>query len=451
QIEYVRADTAGLLNPYRHCISIRYPYLFKIKTINDYRLKNPAYYKRHVELVTMPVRIEQTSCVGSDIFYLAMDRPQKARCINISINLFNSSSGRAEPPISVIVRPIKEKGIRLTSVDLKCTKLIQDAEDMFNMRNDDLSLLKAAVIAAGIIPPAIKDISAEISLHEIVESFMSENVEFKGFEVVSSVIEIPRGSGLAVSTNLLAGLIMALLRFSGQLPYGKSEVTDKDKMEVAARCIYGEWLGGSGGGWQDYGGMWGGFKKITGQPADKVLDPDSCGSLLPKYEKIEVSRPAVEGMLKSLVLVNGGTGQDVGPVLRMITEQYIVKDKAAWNARLRTENRFDEILGALQSGDIKAVGNLENQDFQDRKRISPLSDNLYHEETFKALSSLFKEDLWGYDSSGGRAGAGGIYFINPERREEFEEAFINISQKVQAELTGQIHFSSKPLIYNFEI
>lgn len=435
----------------QHCISKRYPDLFLPESIYDYKLRNPAYYSGQVELVTVPVRIEQTSCVGSDIFYLAMDRPHRARCINISVNLLNPSSGKMEPPISVMVRPVKEKGIRLTSIDLKCTKLITDAEDLFNMRNDDLSLLKAAVVASGIIPPAINKSGGENSVLEILEKFFSENKMFQGFEVISRVMEIPRGSGLAVSTNLLAGLILALLRFSGQLPCGNAGVTDKDKMDVAARCIYGEWLGGSGGGWQDYGGLWGGFKIITGQQADKELDPDSPGSLLPAYKKIEIAEQSVEKMLKSLVLVNGGTGQDVGPVLRMITEQYAVKDRTAWEARLRTENRYEQIFGALVSGDIKAIGNLENQDFQDRKLISPLSDNLYHEETYKALSAIFKEDLWGYDSTGGRAGAGGIYFVNPDRRKEFKDTFLMVSQRVQAELAGQIHFSSGPMIYNFEI
>lgn len=435
----------------RHCISSRYPDLFQLKTIADYKLSNPRYYENFVELVTMPVRIEQTSCVGSDIFYLAMDRPQKARCINISVNLLNTSSGRTEPPVSVVVRPINEKGIRFTSIDLNCTKLITGTEDLFNMRNDNLSLLKAAVIAAGIIPPAVKDLKSSISLLEVIERFMGGNVRFDGFEIVSRVMSIPKGSGLAVSTSLLAALVMALLRFSGQLPYGSAEVTDKDKMEVAARCIYGVRLVGGRGGWQDYGGMWGGFKMLSGQPADSKFDPGSSGSLLPAYEKIAMPGQAAEEIMKSLVLVNGGTGQEVGPVLKMITERYIVKDKAAWRARLRTENRFDEILGALRSGDAKMLGYLENQDFQDRKLISPLSDNLYHEETHKVLSAAFKEDLWGYDSTGGRAGAGGIYYINPDRRKEFETMYLTISERVQAELASQIHFSSKPLIFSFDV
>ncbi|NLD46064.1 MAG: hypothetical protein GX660_02535, partial [Clostridiaceae bacterium] len=149
--------------------------------------------------------------------------------------------------------------------------------------------------------------------------------------------------------------------------------------------------------------------------------------------------------------VNGGTGQDVGPVLRMITENYILKEKTSWDARLRTENRYDKILEALLHGNIKELGKLESEDFEDRRLISPLSDNLYHQKVYAQLKSKFKEDLWGYDSTGGRAGAGGIFFVNPHIKEEFEHAFISVCLETQEAMQGQMHFSSRPLVYKFEL
>lgn len=433
------------------CFSARFPELFKIESLDEYYLKNPVYFKNNLELVLMPVRIEHTSCVGSDIFYLAMDRPYKARCINISVDLFDNISKGTKPPISVIVRPIKEKGIRLTSIDLGISKLVLDLEDLFNMQNDDLALIKAAVIVSGIVPPGFKELGDKICLHELLRKFMRENNSFEGFEIISRVTDIPRGSGLAVSTNLLAALILALMRFSGQMPNDNNEISNEDKMQVVSRCIYGEWLGGSGGGWQDCAGLWGGFKKITGQPSNPLFEPDSTGSLLPFYEELNIDDSITESILSSLVLVNGGTGQDVGPVLRMITEKYILKDKIAWNSRIKTENRFDKILSSLLKGDLREIGHLEEEDFYDRTKISMLSNNLYHQKVFTHLKEIFKDDLWGYDSTGGRAGAGGIFIINPKCREQFEKAFLTVSQQVQEELKGQMHFSSGPMIYKYEI
>ncbi len=433
------------------CFTARFPELFDIESLDGYCLKNPYYFNDNAEHVQMPVRIEHTSCVGSDIFYLAMDRPHKARCINISVDLYDNQAKTTKSPISVIIRPVKENGIRLTSVDLGVSKLINGFEDLFNMQNDDLALLKAAVIVSGIVPPAFKEKKHNTSLSQLLNKFMSENNSCEGFEVISRVTDIPRGSGLAVSTNLLAALILALMRFSGQMPNRDSEISDADKMQVVARCIYGEWLGGSGGGWQDCAGLWGGFKLISGQPSDAAFEPDSAGSLLPSYEELQIEDTVAEKILSSLVLVNGGTGQDVGPVLRMITEKYILRDKEAWNARVSTENRFDKIFDSLLKGDIKELGRLEDEDFKDRAKISMLSDNLYHRKVYKRLKELFKDDLWGYDSTGGRAGAGEIFIVNPECREAFDKAFLTVSSEVQEELKGQMHFSSGPLIYKYEI
>jgi hypothetical protein len=47
---------------------------------------------------------------------------------------------------------------------------------------------------------------------------------------------------------------------------------------VAARAILGEWLGGSGGGWQDSGGIWPGMKLIRAlRPARAIQSSASAG------------------------------------------------------------------------------------------------------------------------------------------------------------------------------
>jgi galactokinase/mevalonate kinase-like predicted kinase len=435
----------------RDCVARRVPRMFRLGTDSGYALRLPPFYEDHVELIELPVRVELSSSVGSDIFFLSMNRYEKARCINLSVDLYDETSARCAPPISVLIRPTKEKGIRLTSIDLGCSKLILDLRDMFDMQSDDLALLKAAVISSGLVPPAFKGKEADISLRAILVNFFEFSKSYRGFEVISKVSDIPRGSGLGVSTNLLAGLILGLLRFSGQHGSEPGAVSEQEKLDVATRAIYGEWIGGSGGGWQDFGGMWGGFKKILGQAADPRFDPDSPGCLLPVYETLEIPSENIERILSSLVLVNGGTGQDVGPVLRMITTQFITKDRTAWEARLRAERRHGEILAAILAGDARALGRLENEDFVDRTLISPLSNNLYHRRVASELQDRMGGDLWGYDSTGGRSGAGGIFLVNPKERHEFERAFIQVSQQAQRELAGQMHFSSSPKVYRLEV
>src|SRR6185295_17228078 len=101
---------------------------------------------------------------------------------------------------------------------------------------------------------------------------------------------------------------------------------ENERRLVAARAILGEWLAGSGGGWQDSGGIWPGIKLIEGVLAQEG-DPEfgvSRGRLLPRHRILEMSEVSAEARRKlqdSLVLVHGGMAQNVGPILEMVTEK----------------------------------------------------------------------------------------------------------------------------------
>ena len=84
----------------------------------------------------------------------------------------------------------------------------------------------------------------------------------KGIEIVSWVHGISKGSRLAVSTNLLAALIAVLMRATGQTAALTGTLRENERRLVLARAILGEWLGGSGGGWQDSGGVWPGIELL---------------------------------------------------------------------------------------------------------------------------------------------------------------------------------------------
>src|SRR5205814_765660 len=111
----------------------------------------------------------------------------------------------------------------------------------------------------------------------------------KGIELVSSVNDIPKGSRLAVSTNLLACLISVCMRATGQAESLTGPLRENERRLVLARAILGEWLGGSGGGWQDSGGVWPGIKLIEGVLATEG-DPEfgiSRGQLMPRHHVLD--------------------------------------------------------------------------------------------------------------------------------------------------------------------
>ena len=100
---------------------------------------------------------------------------------------------------------IDEPVLRLTSVDLGATADISSLAEVFDFASDYLGLLKAAVIAAGIVPPGIE--GSGQSLADLLARVVGPG---RGLELVSHVNDIPKGSRLAVSTNLLASLISRL-------------------------------------------------------------------------------------------------------------------------------------------------------------------------------------------------------------------------------------------------
>jgi hypothetical protein len=104
-----------------------------------------------------PVRMDLSHCGWSDIFFLGMDYPEGARVLNVSIDLgVHGRDAQPTPPITVCFRVIEEPVLRLTSVDLGATADITTLAEVFDFARDYLGLLKAAVIAAGLVPPGIE-------------------------------------------------------------------------------------------------------------------------------------------------------------------------------------------------------------------------------------------------------------------------------------------------------
>ena len=141
------------------------------------------------------------------------------------------------------------------------------------------------------------------------------------------------------------------MRATGQIESLTGGLSEAERKLVAARAILGEWLGGSGGGWQDSGGIWPGMKIIEGRAAEPG-DPEygvSLGRLLPDhhvYSEQEVSQRTRHAICDSFVLVHGGMAQNVGPVLEMVTEKYLLRSPAEWTAR----QEAIEILRADRAG-----------------------------------------------------------------------------------------------------
>ncbi|MGO9230073.1 MAG: UTP--glucose-1-phosphate uridylyltransferase, partial [Bryobacteraceae bacterium] len=350
-----------------------------------------------------PVRMDLTHCGWSDIFFLGMDYPEGAKVLNISIDLgVHGRDSATRPPIETYLRVLDEPVLRLTSVDLGATADITNLADVFDFAKDYLGLLKAAVIAGGIVPPGVE--GSGQSLADLLARVFGPG---RGLELVSAVNGIPKGSRLAVSTNLLASMIALCMRATGQGRSLHGSLQEDERRLVLARAILGEWLGGSGGGWQDSGGVWPGMKLIEGVLAAEG-DPEfgvSRGRLMPQHRILthEDASPALRQKLQdSLVLVHGGMAQNVGPILEMVREKYLLRSEAEWQARLSMLAILEEILAGLRREDVAALGAATTRNFFGPiQTIIPWATNLFTETIINRVRAEFGKDFLGFWMLGG--------------------------------------------------
>src|ERR1019366_4247075 len=243
-----------------------------------------------------------------------------------------------------------------------------------------------------------------------------------GIEIVSKVNDIPKGSRLAVSTNLLACLIAVSMRATNPIHALTGSLEEDDRRLVAARAILGEWLGGSGGGWQDSGGVWPGIKLIHGVKAGEG-DPEfgiSRGRLLPNHEIFgldRVGQATREKLQQSLVLVHGGMAQDVGPILEMVTEKYLLRSETEWLGRQQAIGILNEMSGNLLRGDIRALGGCLQRNFDGPiQTIIPWAGNLYTQTLIDRVRKEFGGHFWGFWMLGGMSGGGMGFLFDPRHK-----------------------------------
>jgi galactokinase/mevalonate kinase-like predicted kinase len=403
-----------------------------------------------------PVRLDLSHSGWSDIFFLGMDYPEGARVLNISVDLgVHGRDDHPSPPIECRLRIIAEPLLRLTSLDLNATKDVETLDELFNFGNDYLGLVKAGVIASGLVPPALE--GTAVSLADLLARVVRPG---HGLEIVSKVNDIPKGSRLAVSTNLLASLIALLMRATGQTKNLTGPLELDEARVVVARAILGEWLGGSGGGWQDSGGVFPGVKLISGVPAGET-DPEwgvSRGRLLPSHQLIgsddgaSASTSFPETLASSLVLVHGGMAQNVGPILNMVTAKYLLRGDAEWQARQDALGIFQNVVGAVEHADVRALGAATTSNWDGPlKGIIPWVTNAFTEGIIREARRAMGDDFWGFLMLGGMSGGGMAFFVAPERHKEFQTRIGAIMSEVKGSLDDALPFAMEPVVYDFRI
>jgi UDP-N-acetylglucosamine pyrophosphorylase len=271
------------------------------------------------------------------------------------------------------------------------------------------------------------------------------------------VNDIPKGSRFAVSTNLLGCIISLLMRATGQTKNLGGGLEESERRLVASRAILGEWIGGSGGGWQDSGGVWPGIKAIQGTLAQQS-DPEfgiSRGTLLPRHHVLganEVHPEMEQRLTNSLVLMHGGMASNVGPILEMVTEKYLLRGEKESEARKQTNQIFDNILAAIKEGDVKKLGANTARNWEyPIKTIIPWASTYFTEQIIAKAKKQFGENYYGFLMLGGMSGGGMGMFVNPAHYEEYKTKVLDLLRTTKNELSDCLPFAMEPVVYNWNI
>ncbi|HSW51356.1 MAG TPA: UTP--glucose-1-phosphate uridylyltransferase, partial [Bryobacteraceae bacterium] len=205
------------------------------------------------------------------------------------------------------------------------------------------------------------------------------------------------------------------------------------------------------------GGVWPGIKLISGVVArqGEVEWGISRGCLLPSHRVFsdqEVSAQTRENLQKSLVLVHGGMAQDVGPILEMVTERYLLRSRKEWVARQEAIAILDEILEALNKGDIRRLGALTGRNFERPiQAIIPWAGNHFTEQLTGRVKAEFGDGFWGFWMLGGMSGGGMGFLFSPDVKPRAQERLGPIMGDLKRSLESAVPFAMDPVVYDFEI
>jgi hypothetical protein len=144
--------------------------------------------------------------------------------------------------------------------------------------------------------------------------------------------------------------------------------------------------------------------------------------------------------------------QNVGPILEMVTEKYLLRSGAEWEARQSMLGILEEILAALRSGDVRGIGAATTRNFRRPiQTIIPWATNYFTETLIQRVSQEFGEKFWGFWMLGGMSGGGMGFIFAPEEKTRAQQRLQEIMSGAKQELQHALPFAMEPVVYDFAI
>jgi galactokinase/mevalonate kinase-like predicted kinase len=296
--------------------------------------------------------------------------------INVAVNL------NGQPPIHCYCRVVEDPVIRLSSIDGGRHVEISRLEDLldFQRPEDSFALAKAALAISG-FSPAMAAWPKDITLPRMLE-------EFGGGIELTTLVGIPKGSGLGTS-SILGAVIMAVVRRMMGRPQSRRELFhDVLRLEQALT---------TGGGWQDQIGGGVGGAKITSTRPGLFPDPSI------HYVPADVVDPKANG--SATLLYYTGLTRLAKNILQQVVGGYLNRDRAIMQALAEEHLVARAIADAMALKDAAAFGHYVNAAWELQKRLCGTVTN----ETIERLLARVRPHVHGMRISG--AGSGGFLLM----------------------------------------
>jgi UDP-N-acetylglucosamine pyrophosphorylase len=144
--------------------------------------------------------------------------------------------------------------------------------------------------------------------------------------------------------------------------------------------------------------------------------------------------------------------QDVGPILEMVTEKYLLRSEKEWIGRQKAIAYFDEVVQKLKGGNIRGIGAFTQRNFEGPiQEIIPWATNQYTETLINQIKVEFKDDFWGFWMMGGMSGGGMGFIFDPFIKQKAQDRLQHLMSETKKKLEHAIPFAMEPVVYDFRI
>jgi fucokinase len=283
-------------------------------------------------------------------------------------------------PVQITVKKLDEYHVEFESQDVGVYGTVTKLEELQDCHNpyDPFALHKAALIACGLIPLEGGKETLEEILHRIGG----------GLYLSTSVVGVPKGSGLGTSSILAGGCVRGLFEFFGQ---------ERSNEEIYGVVLSMEQIMSTGGGWQDQvGGLTNGVKLIRTNPGMKQNM---------QVEHVKMSEAAANELQERFALIYTGQRRLARNLLRKVVGGYIGSRPESVTALKEMKPKAAMMKFYLEQGDIDSFAEELNRHWDLSCMLDSGTTNTCIDQIFAACEHLID----GKFISG--AGGGGFLMV----------------------------------------